>query len=74
MNAMVQSLKDLSQIKLMVMIGTAVVLIGFFAYLSLRVAAPTMSPLYTSMPVEDGAKVIALKLDLYQGHKELRIF
>ncbi len=71
MNAMVQSLKDLSQIKLMVMIGTAVVLIGFFAYLSLRVAAPTMSPLYTSMPVEDGAKVIA-DLELQNVPYQLR--
>ena len=58
MNAMVQSLKDLSQIKLAAMIATAVVMIGFFAYISLRVAAPTFSPLYTNMPVADGAKVI----------------
>lgn len=57
MNAMVQSLKDLNQIKLAAMIATAVVLIGFFAYLSLRVTAPTLSPLYASMSLEDGAKV-----------------
>lgn len=58
MNAMVQSLKDLNQIKLFAMIGTAVVMIGFFAFLSLRVAAPTLSPLYTNVPVADGAKIV----------------
>jgi len=59
MNTMVQSLKDLSQIKLAAMIGTAVIMIGFFAFISLRVAAPTMSPLYSNMPVNDGAKIVA---------------
>lgn len=64
MNAMVQSLRELNQIKLAAMIGTAVVMIGFFAYISLRVTAPTMSPLYTSMSLEDGAKVTqALEAD-----------
>ena len=58
MNAMVQSFKDLNQIKLAAMIGTAVIMIGFFAYLSLRVAAPTLSPLFTSIPVNDGAKIV----------------
>lgn len=59
MNAMVQSLRDLSQIKLAAMIGTAVVMVGFFAYISLRMAAPTMSPLFSNVPVDEGAKVIA---------------
>lgn len=58
MNAMVQSLRDLNQVKLAAMIITAVVMIGFFAYVSLRLAAPTMSPVFTSIPVEDGAKII----------------
>jgi len=71
MNSMVQSLKDLSQMKLMAMIAMAVVLIGFFAYLSLRVAAPMMSPLYTSMPAEDGAKIVA-ELEVQNVPYELR--
>lgn len=59
MNALVQSFKDLNQIKLAAMIGTAVVMIGFFAYLSLRVTSPNMSPLFNAVPVEDGAKIVA---------------
>lgn len=57
MNAMVQSLRDLSQLKLAVMIGTAVIMVGFFAFLSLRLTAPTMSPIFTAVPLEDGAKI-----------------
>lgn len=71
MNAMVQSLKSFNQIKLAAMIGTAVVMIGFFAYISLRVAAPTMAPLYNSVPVEDGGKIIS-KLELENVPYELR--
>ena len=58
MNAMVQSFRDISQIKLAMMIGTAVVMIGFFAFISLRLSAPTMAPIYTSVALEDGAKII----------------
>ena len=71
MNAMVQSLKGLNQIKLMAMIGTAVVMIGFFAYISLRVAAPTFAPLYNAVPVEEGGK-ITQELELENVPYELR--
>ncbi|MES2983592.1 MAG: flagellar basal-body MS-ring/collar protein FliF [Pseudomonadota bacterium] len=71
MNAMVQSLKDLNQIKLAAMIGTAVVMIGFFAYISLRVAVPTFAPLYNAVPVEDGGKIVA-ELELQNIPYELK--
>lgn len=71
MNAMVQSLKSLNQVKLAAMIGTAVVMIAFFAYISLRVAAPTMAPLYNSVPVDDGGKIIS-ELELENVPYELR--
>lgn len=59
MNTMVQSFKDLSQIKLAALIGTAVVLIGFFAFLALRISSPALTPLYTNVPMEDGAKIVS---------------
>lgn len=71
MNAMVQSLRDLNQIKLAVMIGTAVVMIGFFAYISMRMTAPTMAPIFTAVPLEDGAK-IAQELDAKGIKYEIR--
>ena len=71
MNAMVQSFKDLSQIKLAALIGTAVVLIGFFAFLALRISAPVLTPLYTNVPMEDGAKIVS-ELDAQGIKYELR--
>ena len=71
MNAMVQTLKEINQIKLAAMIGTAVVMIAFFAYISLRVAAPTMAPLYNSVPVEEGGKIVS-ELELQNIPYELR--
>jgi flagellar M-ring protein FliF len=58
MNAMVQSLRDLSQLKLALMIGTAVVMIGFFAFVSLRLTTPAMAPIFTAVPLEDGARIV----------------
>lgn len=71
MNAMVQSLKDLNQIKLAAMIGAAVVMIGFFAFISLRVAAPTFAPLYNAVPVEEGGRIVS-ELELENIPYELR--
>ncbi len=71
MNAMVQSIKSINQMKLMAMIGTAVVMIAFFAYISLRLAAPSFSPLYNSVPVEEGGKIVS-ELELQNIPYELR--
>lgn len=58
MLTVVQSLREFSQLKLAAMAGTAVVLIGFFIFLSLRISSPVMSPLYTNLAPEDGAKIV----------------
>src|SRR5688572_11269022 len=71
MLAMVQSLKGLSQIKLAALIGTAVVLIGFFTFLALRISAPVYAPLYTNVPMEDASKIVA-ELDSQGIKYELR--
>lgn len=59
MQAVVQSLKEISQIKLISMVATAVVLIAFFIFISLRVSSPVMSPLFSNLPPEEGAAIIA---------------
>lgn len=58
MNAMVQSLKELSQIKLASMAAMAVILITFFVFLALRAGTPILAPLYTNMSPEDGAMIV----------------
>ncbi|OYW14023.1 MAG: flagellar M-ring protein FliF [Rhodospirillales bacterium 12-54-5] len=71
MNTLAQSFRDLNQIKLAAMIATAVVMIGFFAFISLRVTSPSMAPLYASVSLEDGAKIVA-ELDKENVKYELR--
>lgn len=59
MSTMVATLREFGQIKLMAMLGTAVVLIGFFIFIALRISSPTLSPLYTNMSVEDGGAIVS---------------
>ena len=58
MDAITQSFKALSQIKIAILLGAAIILIGFFIFISMRVSTPLMSPLFSNMPMEEGAKVI----------------
>jgi len=58
MATMTDSFKELGQIKVAALIGSAVVLIGFFIFISMRVAAPMMSPLFSNLPTEEGAKIM----------------
>ncbi len=59
MSTMVSTLKEFGQIKLMAMLGTAIVLIGFFTFIALRISSPTLTPLYTNMSVQDGAQIVS---------------
>lgn len=58
MDAITQSFKELGQIKIAILLGAAVILIGFFIFISMRVSTPMLSPLFTNMPIEEGARVI----------------
>lgn len=59
MQAVMQSLKELSQIKLIAMVVTAAVLIAFFIFISLRVSTPVMAPMFSGLPVEEGAAIVS---------------
>lgn len=59
MSTLTGTLREFGQIKLMAMLGTAVVLIGFFIFIALRVSSPTLSPLYTNMSIEDGGAIVS---------------
>lgn len=58
MNPLMQSLKDLGPGKLAALAGTAVLLLGFFAFLATRSSGPTMAPLYSGLSMQDGAQII----------------
>lgn len=57
MNTMVQSLREMNQVKLAALAGTAALLIGFFIFLSLNMASPVMSPVYSGLSLEDSGQM-----------------
>ncbi len=71
MSDMVQTLKDLGQTRLALMAGVSLALIAFFIFLSLRIASPTMEPLYSNLSMEDSG-TIAQELDKRAVKYELR--
>lgn len=58
MGALMQSLKELSPPKIAALVGTAVVLLGFFIFLSTRVGTQSMSPLYSGLDMKDSAQIV----------------
>lgn len=58
MNAMVESIREFGHLKIAAMVGTAIVLIGFFAYLSLGASNPVMSPLYSGVTPDDTRYIV----------------
>jgi flagellar M-ring protein FliF len=58
MNTMVQSLKEMGQVKMAMLVGVSVLLIGLFVLLSLRATSPVMSPLYSNVSVEDSGAIV----------------
>jgi flagellar M-ring protein FliF len=51
-------IKSLGAPRIVAMAAVTVALIGFFAFVILRVTAPQMSPLFTDLPFEDSASII----------------
>lgn len=58
MGALIQSLKELSPVKILALAATAIALIGFFSFLALRMGTPVMAPLYSGLEMEDSAKIV----------------
>ncbi|MBY0356237.1 MAG: flagellar M-ring protein FliF [Rickettsiales bacterium] len=58
MNAMVQSLRELSQMKLIALAATALFLIGFFIFLSVNASSPLMAPLYSNISLEESGAIV----------------
>jgi flagellar M-ring protein FliF len=71
MNAIVQTFKDMSRIRLGIIAGVSLLLIVLFVFVSVRISAPVMSPLYSNLSLEDSAK-IAEMLDQQNVKYEIR--
>jgi flagellar M-ring protein FliF len=55
---LVDFLKSLGAARLAAMVAVTVALVGFFAFLIMRVTAPQMTPLFTDLSFEDSAAIV----------------
>ena len=51
-------LKSLGAARMAAMAAVTVAMVGFFAFLILRVTAPQMTPLFTDLSLEDSASIV----------------
>ena len=58
MQGLVEFLKSLGAARIAAMGAVTVALVGFFAFLILRVTAPQMTPLFTDLSLEDSAAIV----------------
>ncbi|GAB1717170.1 MAG: flagellar M-ring protein FliF [Nitrobacter sp.] len=58
MQGLLAFLKGLGASRLMAMVAVTAVLIGFFAFVIVRVTAPQMTPLFTDLSVDDSSGII----------------
>ena len=58
MQGLIDFLKGLGPVRIGAMVAVTAALIGFFAFLILRVTAPAMVPLFTELAMEDSASVV----------------
>jgi flagellar M-ring protein FliF len=57
-NGLVEFLKSLGAARIAAMVAVAVALIGFFAFVIMRMAAPQMTMLFSDLSLEDSAAII----------------
>lgn len=58
MNALVQTMQSMGSIRIALLSFVGVVLLSVFAFLSVRIASPVMSPLYSGLSAEDAGVII----------------
>ncbi len=58
MNALIEFVRTLGAARIAAMGAVTAVLIGFFAFVIVRVSTPTMAPLFTELSLEDSARIV----------------
>lgn len=58
MNALIEFVRTLGAARIAAMGAVTAVLIGFFAFVIVRVSSPTMAPLFTELSLEDSARIV----------------
>jgi flagellar M-ring protein FliF len=78
-NAFLQTLKNLGPVRLAAMGGVALLLLGFFIYLTSRLSSADMALLYSDLDLADGAEIaekleaMEVEYDLSNGGSTIRV-
>lgn len=59
MAGLIDNLKGIGQIKLMIMAVVGVAMLAMFVYISLHVASPALTPLYSNLTLQDSGKIVS---------------
>lgn len=59
MEAVMNSMKGLGNMRVGLLVGAGVMLLGFFMMMAFRMSSAGMAPLYTGLSLEDSAKIVA---------------
>jgi flagellar M-ring protein FliF len=59
MEAVMNSMKGLGNMRVGLLVGAGVILLGFFMMMAFRMSSAGMAPLYTGLSLEDSAKIVA---------------
>jgi flagellar M-ring protein FliF len=59
MNAVLQSFKEMGQLRVAIIAGVALLLLGLFLFIALRSSSPVMAPLYANLSMEDSSQIVA---------------
>jgi flagellar M-ring protein FliF len=57
-NSLIEFVKALGAARIAAMAAVTAVLIGFFAFVIVRVSTPTMAPLFTELSLDDSARIV----------------
>lgn len=59
MEAVMEGMKGLGNLRIGLIVGVGVILLGFFMMMAFRMSSAGMSPIYTGLSLEDSAKIVA---------------
>ena len=59
MEAVMNSMKDMGKVQIGLIVGVSLLLLGFFMMMAFHASSAGMAPLFTSLSVEDSAKIAA---------------
>lgn len=59
MTGVMDTFRNMGQMKLIIMTVVGVAMLGFFVFLSLRITSPALTPIYSGLTLQDSSKIVS---------------